>query len=79
MLSLEMELHLHLIRLGQSDYLRPTAVKEIRSFIGLASFYRRLVPKFAEIAKPLTELIRKDEKFQWGDRQQEPFDSLEEK
>lgn len=52
------------------DYPRPTTVKEIRSFIGLASFYRRLVPKFAEIAKPLTELIRKDEKFQWGDRQQ---------
>jgi hypothetical protein len=49
------------------DYPRPTTVKEIRSFIGLASFYRRLVPKFAEIAKQLTELMRKDEKFQWGD------------
>jgi hypothetical protein len=32
---------------------------KVRSFLGLASFYRRLVPKFAEIAKPLTQLIRK--------------------
>jgi hypothetical protein len=44
------------------DYPRPTTVKEVRSFLGLASFYRKLVPKFAEIAKPLTELIKKEEK-----------------
>jgi hypothetical protein len=36
----------------------PKNVKEVRSFLGLALFYRRLIPKFAEIAKPLTELIR---------------------
>ena len=38
----------------------PTCVKDIRSFLGLASFYRRLVPKFAVIAKALTSLTRKD-------------------
>ena len=47
----------------------PKNAKDIRSFLGLASFYRRLVPKFAEIAKPLTELIRKDVQFKWGKRQ----------
>jgi hypothetical protein len=48
------------------DYPVPRTVKEVRSFLGLASFYRRLVPKFSEIAKPLTELTRKDQKFEWN-------------
>jgi hypothetical protein len=42
------------------QYQVPKNAKEVTSFLGLASFYRRLVPKFAEIAKPLTQLIRKD-------------------
>ena len=46
----------------------PTCVKDVRSFLGLASFYRRLVPKFAEIAKPLTSLPRKDQPFTWGSK-----------
>jgi len=37
----------------------PKTVRDVRSFNGLASFYRRLIPNFAEIAKPLTELLRK--------------------
>jgi hypothetical protein len=37
----------------------------VRAFLGLASFYRRLVPNFAEAAKPLTKLTRKNEKFVW--------------
>ena len=51
-------------------------VKEVRSFLGLATFYRRLVPKFAQLAKPLTELIRKDAKFRWNEPQQSAFDNL---
>jgi hypothetical protein len=38
-------------------------VSDVRAFVGPASFYRRLVPKFAELAKPLTLLTRKDQKF----------------
>jgi len=38
----------------------PRNAKEVRTFLGLASFYRWLVPKFAQIAKPLTELLRKE-------------------
>ena len=45
-------------------------VKEVRSFLGLAAFYRRLVPNFAQLAKPLTELLRKDAKFRWSEPQQ---------
>ena len=44
--------------------------------LGLASFYRRLVPNFAAIAKSLTTLTRKDQEFIWGPSQQEAFESL---
>jgi len=47
-------------------YLVPKNVKDVRAFLGLASFYRRLVPNFAEIAKPLMALTRKDRQFTWG-------------
>jgi hypothetical protein len=54
----------------------PKNVKEIRSFLGLASFYRRLVPKFAQTAKPLSELLRSDAPFIWSQRQQAAFEAL---
>ena len=42
----------------------PTNVKEVRSFLGLASFYRRLVPEFAKIQRPVGQLFRKETPFQ---------------
>jgi hypothetical protein len=54
----------------------PRNVKELRQFLGLASFYRRLVPNFAQIAKPMSELLRKDAPFDWSDRQQAAFEAL---
>jgi tRNA(Ser,Leu) C12 N-acetylase TAN1 len=57
-------------------YPAPKDAKDVRSFLGLASFYRRLVPKFAEIAKPLTELLKKDAHFKWENRQQAAFEQL---
>jgi hypothetical protein len=38
------------------QYPTPKNVKDVRAFLGLASFYRRIVPNFAELAKPLTRL-----------------------
>jgi transposase InsO family protein len=61
------------------NYPVPKTVKDVRAFVGLGSFYRRLVPKFAEIAKPLTELTRKDRPFEWGPRQQKAFDDLKDR
>jgi hypothetical protein len=55
------------------QYPSPKSVKEVRAFLGLASFYRRLVPNFAEIAKPLTVLTRKDQEFKWGPQQHGSF------
>ena len=39
----------------------PTSVLEIRSFFGLAGYYRRFVPDFSKIARPMTELLKKGE------------------
>jgi hypothetical protein len=56
----------------------PKNVKEVRTFLGLASLYRGLVPRFAEIAKPMTEMIRKDTQFKWETSQQTAFEKLKE-
>jgi hypothetical protein len=44
----------------------PRSVKDVRSFLGLASFNRRLVPHFADIAKLLTQLTKKDKIWDWN-------------
>ena len=44
---------------------RPTIVTEIRSFLGLAGYYRRFIEVFSTIASPLTQLTRKEVKFEW--------------
>jgi len=61
------------------QYPTPKCVRDVRAFVDLTSFYRRLVPKFAELAKPLTVLTRKDQKFSWGPLQQQALDSMKEK
>jgi hypothetical protein len=61
------------------NFPRPTARKDVRAFLGLALFYRRLVRKFAETAKPLTKFIKKNQEFVWGPDQQEAFDQLKTK
>jgi hypothetical protein len=43
----------------------PRTVCEIRSFLGLAGYYRRFVEGFSKIVKPLTTLLEKDREFKW--------------
>jgi hypothetical protein len=57
----------------------PRSVKDIISFLGLASFNWRLVPRFADIAKPLTQLTRKDKLWDCNKERQESFDVLKRK
>lgn len=47
----------------------PTDVSGVRSFLGMAGYYRTLIPNYAQIAGPLVELTRKHTKFKWGPRQ----------
>jgi hypothetical protein len=57
----------------------PRSVKDVRSFLGLASFYGRLVPHFADIAKPLTQLPKKDKIWDWNQECQGSFNRLKNK
>ncbi|GJW23610.1 putative reverse transcriptase domain-containing protein [Tanacetum coccineum] len=52
---------------------------EIRSFLGLAGYYRRFIENFSKIAKPLTLLTQKNKAYVWGDKQDEAFQILKEK
>ena len=47
---------------------RPTNGRGVRSFLGLATYYRRFVQYFAKIASSLNKLTKKDEKFVWTDK-----------
>ena len=55
---------------------RPTSVTEIRSFLGLAGYYRRFVEGFSQLSNPLTRLIRKGVKYQWDDHCEASFQEL---
>jgi len=46
----------------------PKSVMEIRSFVGLAGYYKRFIKGFSKIVAPLTQLTRKDQPFAWTDR-----------
>jgi len=54
----------------------PTSVKEVRSFLGLAGYYRRFVKGYANIAAPLHALTKKDQPFIWTEETQRAFEML---
>jgi hypothetical protein len=47
------------------DWKAPILVHEVQSFLGLAGYYRRFIPDFFKITKPMTRLLQKDERFVW--------------
>lgn len=56
----------------------PTCSKDVRSFLGLASYYRKFIRGFASIASPLHELTEKARRFEWNDECQRAFEELKE-
>jgi len=61
------------------DWPTPKSVSEVRSFHGLASFYRRFVKDFSTIAAPVIEIVKKSVGFKWNDEQDEAFNLLKDK
>jgi hypothetical protein len=58
---------------------RPKTATEIRSFVGLAGYYRRFIEGFAKIVAPLTKLTRKNQNFAWTDECEKSFQLVKEK
>ncbi|KAA0063169.1 DNA/RNA polymerases superfamily protein [Cucumis melo var. makuwa] len=55
---------------------RPTSATEVRSFLGLARYYRRFIEDFSRLALPLTALTRKNVKFEWSNKCKQSFQEL---
>jgi hypothetical protein len=58
------------------DWKPPKSVHQIRSFLGLAGYYRRFIPNFSRIAKPMTELLKKGVKFVSSEACEKAFHTL---
>ena len=58
------------------NFPQPNTVENVRSFIGLSGYYRKFIKDFASIAKPLTSLLKKETKFEWGPAQEKSFSEL---
>ena len=61
---------------GIKDWPTPVKVKDIRSFLGFCNFYRTFIRGFANIAKPLNALTKKDHEWDWTPECQQAFDTL---
>jgi hypothetical protein len=53
-----------------------TTVSEVRSFLGLAGYYRRFILNFSKITKPITKLLKKGNKYVWSEACDEAFKHL---
>ena len=71
---------------ADTEWPQPTTVTEVRSFLGFVSYYRRFIPNFSKVAKPLNQLLQNLEgtpsqkkrfKVYWGPEQQEAFETLQ--
>ena len=58
------------------EWPRPQSVRDVRAFLGLASFYRRFIKQFSLKARPLTDLTREKNEWQWGENEENAFNVL---
>ena len=61
------------------DWPAPSNVKGVKSLLGLANFYQRFIQDYAQVTRPLNNLLKKDVLFEWKEAQQNMFDMLKEK
>ena len=58
---------------------QPHNVTEVRSFLGLAGYYRRFIENFSKIARPMTNLLKKTKEFEWTSECEQSFQGLKQK
>src|SRR5215216_76172 len=58
------------------DWQAPTTQTQVRAFLGLAGYYRKFVEGFSSIARPMTQLLKKDKNFEWTDKCVASFQEL---
>jgi hypothetical protein len=60
-----------------SEFPIPKNMTDVKSFLGLAGYYRRFIPQFSKIAKPLNDLLKKNNQWQWEKEQIDSFHLLQ--
>ena len=61
---------------GVLEWPTPKYVKDVQKFLGLANYYRRFIKGFAMVARLLHDIVKKDKKWEWTERQEEAFREL---
>ena len=64
---------------GVLNWLTPKCVKDVQKFLGLANYYCQFIQGFTLIARPLHDMMRKDQRWEWMERQEKVFKELKEK
>ena len=64
---------------GILDWLTPKSIKDVQKFLRLANYYYWFIEGFVSIARPLYNIVKKDQKWDWIERQEEMFRKLKEK
>lgn len=59
-----------------AEYPRPSNMKQLQAFLGLAGYYRNFIPQFSLTAKPLTNLLKTQQKWQWTSIEEQSFATL---
>jgi len=63
---------------GVLDWPTPKCVKDVQKFLGLVNYYHQFIKDFAFIARPLYNMVKKDQKWDWMEKQKEAFRELKE-
>jgi len=63
---------------GVLEWPTPKCVKDVQKFLGLANYYCQFIEGFATVARPLHDLVKKDKRWDWTERQEEAFQELKE-
>ena len=64
---------------GVLEWPTPKSVKDVQKFLGLANYYRRFIEGFATVARPLHDLVKKDKKWEWMEKEERAFQELKER